>query len=356
MTRKIFVLLIIILCANSCFAAQHLQDNYDVIIAGAGTGGMAAAIQASRMGVNVLVVEDTQYVGGQAVASGVSTMDDMCTESSGLYLELINRVEEYYLARGKSIATSDWHDHSRAFEPHVGHKILMEMAIGEDAPDILFKSRVVGVDYEKIITANENGVNETARINSVIIQTPEGKRNITCKILIDATEYGDILPLVGAEYRAGNSITPSIKPDAMIQDITWPAVIRKYPDGIPEHLRPKNSLPNYDQAKWNYEEYVTKNGNDFKGVFPVTMPVNFVSHNVYRGLPDSFLPGNYDAKIDNWPLITKTGVNWGNDYPGQTKWRKKYGLPVAYLEDKTLRTRVERDALIRKFVIFVLVN
>ena len=347
MARKIFALVILMLCVNSCFAAQNLQDDYDIIIAGAGTGGMAAAIQASRMGVNVLVVESSQYVGGQAVASGVSTMDDMCTESSGLYLEFINRVEEYYAARGKSIATSDWRDNSIAFEPHVGHKILMQMAMGEDAPDILFGSEVVGVDSEKIITANANGVKEAKRINSVIIKTPEGRRNITCRILIEATEYGDILPLVGTEYRVGNSLSSKINPNSMIQDITWPAVIRKYPEGIPEHLRPKNSLPEYDRAKWNYEKYVTKNGHDFKGVFPVEMPVNFVSHNVYRGLPDSFLPGNYDASIENWPLITKTGVNWGNDYPGQYRWRNKYGLPIAYLEDKTLRARIERDALIK---------
>ena len=299
------------------------------------------------MGVNVLVVEPTEFLGGQATAAGVSQMDDLSNQESGLYLELMNKVEEYYSSRGKSVSTPYWETRSKGFEPHVGHKILMQMAMGEDAPDISFKSEITGISCEEIITANENGVKEAKRINSVIIQTPEGKKNITCKILIEATEYGDILPLAGAKYRVGNSLSSAINPGSMIQDITWPAVIRKYPDGVPEHLRPKISLPNYDQAKWNYEKYVTKNGNDFKGVFPVQMPVNFVSHNVYRGLPDSFLPGNYNAAIENWPLITKTGVNWGNDYPGQYRWRNKYGLPIAYIEDKILRARIERDALIK---------
>ncbi|MBQ9574446.1 MAG: FAD-dependent oxidoreductase, partial [Synergistaceae bacterium] len=168
-----------------------------------------------------------------------------------------------------------------------------------------------------------------------------------CKILIDATEYGDILPLAGADYRAGNSVTPDINPDAMIQDITWTAVIRKYPDGIPEHLRPKSPLPGYDMARINYADYVAKNGFTFKGEYPVKLPVDFSTHNVYRGLPDSFTPGNFDATPENWSSVSKCSVNWGNDFPGQQKLGSKYGLPVSYLEDRALRKRLERDALIK---------
>ncbi|MBQ7593699.1 MAG: FAD-dependent oxidoreductase, partial [Synergistaceae bacterium] len=315
--------------------SAKISDTYDIIIAGGGIGGISAAIQASRMGASVLVVEKTNWLGGQATAAGVSNMDDLSEQMSGLYLEFMSRIEEYYALRGKSINTTYWEISNKAFEPSIGKKILQDMAKGENAPDILYFSEVVAVDK----------YNET--INSVIIQTPEGKRNIACKILIDATEYGDILPLAGADYRAGNSVTPSINLETMIQDITWTAIIRKYPDGVPERLRPKNPLPGYDHAKWNYQRYVTKDGADFMGVYPVKLPVNFVTHNAYRGLPDSFLPGNYDAHKRNWPKISKTSVNWGNDYPGYYMWKNKYGLPVEYLEDKTLRARVERDALIK---------
>ncbi len=342
-----FIILFALLSFSTASEALNLLEDYDVIVAGGGTGGISAAIQAARMGVNVLVVEPTEFLGGQATAAGVSQMDDLSGQESGLYHELMNNVEEYYSARGKSIFTPYWEIPNRGFEPHIGHKILMNMAKGEDAPDILFNSEIIAVNTEKIISSNENGLNEISRINSVIIKTPEGKKNITCKILIDATEYGDIIPMTGAEYRVGNSVSPSINPKAMIQDITWTAIIRKYPEGVPEHLKPKNPLPGYDQAKWNYENYVTKNGSDFKGVYPVELPVNFVTHNAYRALPDSFLPGNYDADKLNWHLITKTGANWGNDYPGQYKWRNKYGLPAAYIEDKNLRKRIERDALIK---------
>ena len=348
--RKIFASLFIILTLALSSYAQNLRDNYDIVIAGGGMGGIAAAIQASHMDMNVLVVESTNMLGGQAVASGVSTMDDLSRQRSGLYREFMNRIEEYYSERGKSIQTCYWNTGNSleaAFEPFIGHKILSDMARGEDAPDILYHSQIIHVGSEKVIASDENGVSDNLRINSVIIQTPEGKLNIACKILIDATEYGDILPLAGVDYRAGNSITPNINKDTMIQDITWTAIIRKYPEGIPEHLKPKMPLPGYDHTKWNYERYVTKDGGNFEGTFPVKLPVNFTAHNAYRGLPDSFLPGNYDSDPQTWNRITKTQVNWGNDYPGYNMWKNTYGLPAEYLENKKLRKRIERDALIK---------
>ena len=326
-----------------------LQSAYDVIIAGAGTGGISAAIQAARMGAEVLVIEPTNMIGGQATAAGVSTMDDYSGQMSGLYAEFINQVEEYYSLRGKSTGTCYWNVIYKAFEPSVGAKILSDMARGEYAPDILYNSHVTGVQTEKIIAVDSDSdrVNENICVKGVIVQTPEGKLNIPCKILIDATEYGDIIPMTGALYRVGNSLSDNLNHDSLIQDITWTAVIRKYPEGVPARLKPLKPLPGYDTAKYNYENYVITNGSNFDGTYPVKLPVNFISHNAYRGLPDSFTPGNYDSEPENWKLITKSSVNWGNDYPGQYKWRGKYGLPVSYLEDMKLRERVERDALIK---------
>lgn len=344
MCRKILCALILILIPSSAIA---LQDHYDIIIAGAGTGGISAAIQAASMGAEVLIVEPSNMLGGQAIAAGVSNMDDLSAQQSGIYADFMSRVEEYYSARGKSIGTSYWDPRNLAFEPHIGRKILQEMAKGEDAPDIVYNSEVVGVGREEVISVSGENVSEAPRVHSAIIRTPDGMKNITCKIIIDATEYGDILPLAGADYRAGNSITPNINPSAMIQDITWTAVIRKYPGGIPEHLKPKSPLPGYDMARVNYANYVARNGSTFRGEYPVKLPVDFIAHNVYRGLPDSFTPGNFDATPENWPNITKCSVNWGNDFPGQQKLGDKYGLPSSYLEDRNLRKRLERDALIK---------
>ncbi len=306
--------------------SYDLQASYDVIIAGGGMGGTGAALQASRMGMSVLVVEPSYMLGGQATAAGVSTMDDMSGIESGVYHEFMNRVRAHYTKLRKSINTPYWKTYGKAFEPSVGHKILSEMMTSSD---ILYRSEIVKVDSD-----------------NVTVKTPEGTKTIGCKILIDATEYGDILPLAGVKYRAGSSISPEIG-DTMIQDITWTAIIRKYPDGIPEHLKPKNPLPDYDKALKNYRSYVAKKGFDFTGKYPVKMPVSIPTHNSYRAVPDSYSKNSYTGAKADWKRITKTGVNWGNDYPGLYLWEGRYGLPVNYLESPDLRAYIEREALVK---------
>lgn len=315
-------------------------DVYDVVVAGGGIGGTAAAIQAARLGASVLIVEPGDWIGGQAVAAGVSTMDDLSRLRSGIYLEFISRLKLYYDAKGKAMGTCYWDPRSLAFEPSVGQKVLYDMIdqarLESKKPlDILLLTTVTEVRREgKTITG-------------VTVRNREGTKNVACRVLIDATEYGDILPMAKAAYRAGNSVTPFLDEDSMIQDITWVAIIRKYPHGVPSNLRPRFPLPGYEAAKRNYESYVTEDGMDFKGIYPVRLPVNFVSHNAYRGLPDSATPWTYDGRPENWKYITKCGVNWGNDYPGKASWNGRMGLPISYLEDKNQRLQIEKDALIK---------
>ncbi len=340
--RKFFLtVLIIFIIFTSSAASRKSQpkSSYDIIIAGGGTGGISAAIQAARMGASVLVIEPSTWIGGQATAAGVSTMDDMSRQKSGIYEEYINRIKSYYDQRGKSMGTCYWDSRSVAFEPHIGQEAFISMineARRRGTLEFMMNSEIISV------TKTKNAV------SSVTAKTPSGNRNYACKILIDATEYGDVIPLTKTPYRAGNSVSRFINPDAMIQDITWVAVLKKYPGGVPGYLKPENPLPGYELARRNYEGYVSADGGNFRNTYPVQLPVNFMTHNAYRGLPDSSNPYNYDADKDNRPHITKTCLNWGNDYPGAYGWvNGKRGLPVSYLENRNLRLQVEREALIK---------
>ena len=170
MRKKIlsFILfLIVIFFVPSCYA-NEIKDSYSIIIAGGGTGGTAAAIQASRMGADVLIIEPTYMLGGQATAAGVSTMDDMSRIESGIYKEFIDRVKNYYGNMKKSINTPYWKEHGKAFEPSIGDKILKDMAA---SADILFHSSIIDV---------KNGTEE----RFVTVKTPDGEKKINFKILI----------------------------------------------------------------------------------------------------------------------------------------------------------------------------
>ncbi|MCL2147432.1 MAG: FAD-dependent oxidoreductase [Synergistaceae bacterium] len=309
------------------------ETEYDVIVAGAGAGGITAAIQAARMGVNVLVTEESSWIGGQMTAAGVTTMDDLSNQKSGIYREFINAVEEHYKDLNKSPNLGYFGNRTISFEPKVGQNILYELVKGVRSAggklDIMLGARISEVEVK----------------GNVVTGIKTGGNNIKCKVLIDATEYGDVIPLAGAPYRAGNSVSPDINSEAMIQDINWTAVIKHYPNGVPEQLKAKSYLSNYmEEHKRNYSRYLTTTGGDN----PWRIPQNLTTHNAYRAMPDSSLPGFYDGSKANWKKITKSGVNFGNDYPGRIGWDKgRSGLPVRYLDEIDLRRTVNRRALIK---------
>ena len=318
---------------------SSIEQDYDVIVAGGGISGIAAALQAHKLGASVLVVEPSGWIGGQATAAAVSNMDDLLPTRSGLYNTFIAKARRYYDQMGKSMGTTYWNPRSIAFEPSVGQRKLYEMVSNARAAnsqpfDILLHSDVTSVHRQ------ENTV------TGVTVQNAYATRHISSRVLIDATEYGDVIPLTGAPFRAGNSIYPNINPEAVIQDITWVAIIKKYPNGIPEHLRVTEQLPGYDHARQVFQRFVTPDGGTFEGVFPIRLPVCFITHNIYRGLPDSSAEHFFDARRENWQYVTKTGVNWANDFPGHVI-PIMYGLPVRFLIDREARAQYEREAFIR---------
>lgn len=182
MIRKLALLLLFAI--GTLFS--HAQNEVDILIIGGGAGGTAAGIQAARMGARVQIIEGTPWLGGMLTSAGVSAIDGNHEMPSGIWGEFQKRLRDHY-GGAKALATG-WVSHT-LFEPSVGNNILQEMA---DIPnlDIAFKAtytEVVKAGEGWSITYNQNGKSFTTKTN----------------ILIDATEIGELLPLVGADFRLG---------------------------------------------------------------------------------------------------------------------------------------------------------
>src|SRR5947208_2664616 len=80
--------------------AQPHEISCDILVAGAGMGGVAAAMRAAARGHSVCLTEETNWIGGQLTSGGVSAMDEnRFIEISGgtrTYYELRNRIRNYY--------------------------------------------------------------------------------------------------------------------------------------------------------------------------------------------------------------------------------------------------------------------
>lgn len=322
------IFLFMLLCPT---VSNAQEKEYDVIVVGAGSGGTAAAIQAARCGASVALVEETGWIGGQITAAAVSTMDDVKHNRSGLYLEFIQKVRESYSTTNTNTNICYWGSDTIAAEPVVAEAILLEL-LSKAAPgkvDLFLHSKVT----EAIL--------EGDNVKGISFKDKNGHiTTLKAQITIDATEYGDFIPLTPARYRAGNSISPNINLDGEIQDITWVAVFRKQKE-IPFELMAQEP-EGYGRDVGIFRKVVRPNGSTWPGDYPFDVP----SYNAYRALPDRENPNPVDGgESYTWGWITRTALNWGNDVPGNGG--DVTGLTARYLEDMDYRRLINGEAVNR---------
>ena len=311
--------------------AYALEERlYDVAVIGAGSGGCSAAIQAARMGMSVALIEESDWIGGQMTGAAVSTMDDKTKTRTGIYLEFITKIREYYSARNTSVNICYWGSDTIAFEPWVGQMILKEMLSETGLVDIILKARPISVK----VTEN--------RVRSAVVKVDGKEVLLSAKVFIDATEYGDFIALSGARYRSGNAISPVIDKNAIIQDITYPVVIKQYKGGLPPELKVQGAPPGYTDHLFKFRMTIRKNGSTWPGDYPFSPVV----HNAYRAIPDPSNNAIIDGgKPETWTSITKTVINWANDYPGQNG--SSPNLSVDFLESPNFRALATREAMLK---------
>ncbi|MDR3076862.1 MAG: FAD-dependent oxidoreductase [Synergistaceae bacterium] len=322
---------VILLTATAAHAGE--KKTYGLVVAGAGAGGTAAAIQAARSGLSVALVEESDFVGGQITGAAVSTMDDVGRTRTGIYLEFIERVRAHYAALGVATNICLWGGDTISAEPSAARDILTDM-LASAGVDVYLRTQV----RRAVMNGGRIAGIEAERFDGA------GNENITFEaaVFIDATERGDLLPLAGAAYRVGNAKSGNVSPEANVQDITYVAVVKKYPGGLPDELRMPGPPPGYEKHVEKFRGVVTVSGDRWPGSYPFDIP----THSAYRALPD---PDNDRLIVgddaDTWQFITKTCVNWANDFPGAKGDRP--GLSASYIEDGEYRKEIEREAMSR---------
>jgi len=308
----------------------HMQqaNHYDVIVVGAGPGGIAAAVQATRMGARVALFEPTDWVGGQMTAAGVGNMDEgnVAVRTSGLYKEFADQVTAYYKSKGKSVNTCYYDIGSLCIDPQVGRTILGQMLAAQGSNLHLFTS---------------TPVTSVLKHGTAVTGVVAAGKSYHASVVIDADEYGDVLAEAGAAYRLGNSTSDNINPKTCVQDITYTAVMKAYPKGVPSELQFKKPPPGYNQTiASHFKAFLTSNGYESKLVKPTDhfmvhkQPDSFKSYAAYRGLPDLSNPKDYTVLQQNGQDITRTSLNLGNDYPMSGT------LSVRYISDPAYRQQV----------------
>ena len=218
---KIFKHIALMIIASLVISCSKYDINTELLIVGGGASGTAAGIQAARMNVNAVIVEESTWLGGMLTGAGVSCIDGNKRMPSGFFGEFRDSLVAIY--GGDQNMNTNWVA-AYSFEPSVANALLQRLAEREsDHLKILFESRLV--DVQKVETG------------WVAVVTNASGKNVTihAKILLDGTEFGDVAKLVGVGYDLGmenGKITgEDIAPDSaynIVQDMTMVAILKDY--------------------------------------------------------------------------------------------------------------------------------
>ncbi|HKY48052.1 MAG TPA: FAD-dependent oxidoreductase, partial [Acidimicrobiia bacterium] len=300
---------------------QPGQKEYDVIVVGDGMGGATAATVAARLGADTLLLSPIGYLGGQAGAAGVSTMDEggnrYVLRRAGVYKELVSYAQFKY-------GTGNVGDCYFIDDPLCPEPL---------AVDEFFRS-TLGVEGVDIVPAGDiTGVlQEGNRVTGVVVDGIEYR----AAVVIDATEFSDLYPLIdGLRYEVGD-------PAGCVQDTTWLAIRSWYPYGQtpPQLVPPQDAMAQLyaiygsESDRWldHFRGEVVGNTGRPLGSGPTVLPWDLDTETAYRALAE----GRQEIPlIPEAPSITKTGVNYANDS----------NVSVAAIEDPVIRQQEFRRAL-----------
>ncbi|MEL6593156.1 MAG: FAD-dependent oxidoreductase, partial [Bacteroidota bacterium] len=203
-----------------------------VLVVGGGASGVAAAIQAARSGSEVLLVEETPWLGGMLTAAGVSATDGNHRLPSGLWGEFRQKLYDYY--GGPDSVFTGWVSNTQ-FEPSIGNQFWSELAEAE--PNL---ERWHGWWPVEVLR-------EQDQIKGVVFADSSGeRRTVSAQITIEATELGDVIGLAGLTYFTGQD-TEANPHDDNIQDLTYAAILQDYGESQ-DHLI--LDPPDYDPTEF----------------------------------------------------------------------------------------------------------
>lgn len=180
----------------------------DVLVVGGGLGGVAAALAAARLGRRVILTEETSWIGGQLTAQAVPPDEHPWIEGTGCtptYRRLRAGIRDYYRRNYPLTPDARFDAHlnpglgrvsSLCHEPRVALAVLYELLapyLASRTIEVLPRWRPISVDVN------------ADRVSAVTVRSDESGSEtvIAAPFVLDATEWGELLPLAGVEHVLG---------------------------------------------------------------------------------------------------------------------------------------------------------
>lgn len=171
-----------------------IAGEYDVIVAGSGPAGTAAAVMAGRMGAKVLIIEWNNAIGGISTSGMMSHWTGSVT--SPMYTEILQRSADMNEGEQKGKI-------QQFINPENLKSVYFDM-LKDANVDVLLYTFVCGV------------VMEGDQLTGVITESKSGRRVFRSKVVVDGTGDGDVAAFAGVEYHKGRESDGKMQPTTLM--------------------------------------------------------------------------------------------------------------------------------------------
>jgi hypothetical protein len=187
-----------------------VENGYDLIVAGGGPAGSAAAICAARLGAKVLLLEATGCLGGTGTSGLVTAFDPMSDGERMLVGGFMRELVESLYERGflaPHVTPDFWRKIFHRWTPFraEGLKLRLDELVTEAGVEVRFFTRVIDAEVD----------DAGPSVWGVIAHNIEGYRYIRAKTYVDATGDAVLTDLCGAPTREAGRDTPNIMPPTL---------------------------------------------------------------------------------------------------------------------------------------------
>ena len=170
------------------------ERTFDIVIAGGGVSGCAAALAAARNGASVLLLEQNGYLGGTLTGCGVGPMMTFHAGQKQIITGIMQELVDDMVSRGWSLGhVLDDKQYTSTITPfHAeGLKIVLDEKLQQAGCTVLLHTFIGGVQRL------------CGKIQSITVCNKDGSHQVHGKVFIDATGDGDIAAWAGARMTKG---------------------------------------------------------------------------------------------------------------------------------------------------------
>jgi hypothetical protein len=198
-----------------------LHGEFDVVVAGGGPSGLAAAVCAARGGARTLLIERYGFLGGMGTAGGVTNFAGLYGKRDGETVQLVHGVVDELLERierlgGLNAPQDGLQGRIRVRSYDIpAYKCAADQWLLASGAQLLFHASVVGVSMDEARADHARGDGE--RIDAVLIETKSGRRAIRARWFIDSTGDADLAHHAGVPYELGDGHGDALYPSTMFR-------------------------------------------------------------------------------------------------------------------------------------------